>query len=180
MLAQVARGGHAYRLYDRCQDAQPGDGLVDEREVEPAVTEDARMPWLITPHEGVSDLKFAMDRDVVEAIMGAPASVRITRTGRMRLEYGQASPALVFVDDSLVEINFLPEVSGGLVLDGLDLLASVEHDVVGALRQRDDAARERLGFIIFPRLGIALSGFEPPEDDQRAVIIFGPSHPWSK
>jgi hypothetical protein len=119
MLAQVARGGHAYRLYDRCQDAQPGDGLVDELEVEPAVTEDASLPWLITPHEGVSDLNFAMDRDVVEAIMGAPASVRITRTGRMRLEYGQASPALVFVDDSLVEINFLPEVSGGLVLDGL-------------------------------------------------------------
>ncbi|MBB4351783.1 hypothetical protein, partial [Aliirhizobium cellulosilyticum] len=94
------------------------------------------------------------------------------------LEYGQTSPALVFVDDALIEINLLPEISGGLFLDGLDLMAK-ERDVVAALRKRDDAAKERNGLIIFPRLGIALSGFEPPQADQKAVTVFGPNHPWS-
>lgn len=136
-------------------------------------------PWILTPQEGVSDLKFGMGRVQVDAIMGMPGSVKTTRTGRTRLEYGHPSPALVFVDDALVEINLLPEASGGLVLDGLDLMAAREGNVVVALRQRDDAARERNGFLIFPMLGIALSGFDPPETNQKAVTLFGPSHPWS-
>ncbi|WP_313606682.1 hypothetical protein [Rhizobium sp.] len=123
-----------------------------------------------------------MSREDVEPVMGVPCSVKTTRTGRTRLEYGQTSPALVFVDDALVEINFLPEISDGLVLeslDGLDLMTSKEADLVAALRKRDDTAKERNGFLIFPRLGIALSGFEPPEGDQKAVTVFGPNHPWS-
>jgi len=119
-----------------------------------------------------------MSREDVEAVMGVHGSVKTTRTGRTRLEYGQTSPALVFVDDALIEINLLPEISGGLFLDGLDLMAK-ERDVVAALRKRDDAAKERNGLIIFPRLGIALSGFEPPQADQKAVTVFGPNHPWS-
>ncbi|MGF9566690.1 hypothetical protein [Neorhizobium sp. JUb45] len=120
-----------------------------------------------------------MSREDVEAVMGAPRSVKNTRTGRLRLEYGQIFPALVFVDDALIEINLLPEVSGGLVLDGLDLMTSKEPDVVAALRRRDNAAKERNGFLIFQMLGITLSGFEPPEADQKAVTLFGQRHPWS-
>ncbi|TNM59882.1 outer membrane protein assembly factor BamE [Aliirhizobium smilacinae] len=137
------------------------------------------MAWQITPRAGLSDLRFGMSREDVEAVIGLPGSVKTTRSGRTRLEYGHTSLALVFVDDALVEINLLPEISGGLVLDGLDLMTSKERDVVAALRKRDDAAKERNGFLIFSRLGIALSGFEPPEADQKAVTVFGPNHPWS-
>lgn len=54
------------------------------------------MPWLLTPYEGISELKFGMRRHEVEPVMGAPGSTKKTRTGRIRLEYGQSSPALVF------------------------------------------------------------------------------------
>ncbi|MEV4607394.1 hypothetical protein MRBLMR1_002407 [Neorhizobium sp. LMR1-1-1.1] len=64
-----------------------------------------------------------MSREDVEAVIGVPGSVKTTRTVRTRLAYGETSPALVFVDDALIEINLLPEISGGLFLDGLDLMA---------------------------------------------------------
>lgn len=137
------------------------------------------MVWLITPRVALSDLRFGMSREDVEAVIGVPGSVKTTRTVRTRLACGETSPALVFVDDALIEINLLPEISGGLFLDGLDLMASKERDVVAALHKRDDAAKERNGFIIFPRLGIALSGFEPAQADQKAVTVFGRNHPWS-
>jgi len=121
-----------------------------------------------------------MSREDVEAVMGVHGSVKTTRTGRTRLEYGRTSPAVVFVDDALIEINLLPEISGGLVLegfDGLDLMTSKEAHLVAALRKLDDTAKERNGFLIFSRLGIALSGFKPREADQKAVTVFGPNHP---
>lgn len=88
-------------------------------------------------------------------------------------------PAFVFSDDSLIEMNMLSELSGGLFLGGLNLFMAEEDEVVRFLNARDDTAHDRNGFLIFSKLGIALSGFAPPASDQRAITIFGQDHPWS-
>jgi hypothetical protein len=137
------------------------------------------MSWFFAPYVGISDIQLSSARHEVEALLGTPRKTKRTYTGKTRIEYGSSMPAFVFADETLIEINMLPELSGGLLFAGLDLFGAEEDEVVRLLEAQDDTAHNRNGVLIFSRLGIALSGFAPPAADQKAITVFGPDHAWS-
>jgi hypothetical protein len=137
------------------------------------------MAWIFAPYVGISEVHFSLVQDEVEALLGTPRSTKQTYTGKTRIEYGPLIPALVFAGGTLIEMNMLPELSGGLFFEELDLFKAKEDKVVRLLNEQDGAALDRNGFLIFAKLGIALSGYGPPTADQKAITIFSPRHDWN-
>jgi hypothetical protein len=137
------------------------------------------MRWTFKPYVGISDIHFDLARGEIETLLGTPKSIRRTYTGKTRIAYGPSMPAFVFENEALIEASMLPELSGGLFFEGVNLLAEQEENVVRLLTERDELPQDRNGFLILSKLGIALSGFDPPASDQKAITVFGPRHAWS-
>jgi len=123
--------------------------------------------FTIEPYVGALPIRFGMNPAEVSQIIGPPSEVSTGPFGnrceqRECLALGYSTP-----DGTFMEAVFAP---GAKVLyHGHDLF---EHpDPIQLLRQFDPAPQLWVGFVIFQRLGVRLSGFHDNDESQKAIAV---------
>jgi hypothetical protein len=134
------------------------------------------MPYEILPYVGVGALRFGMTPPQVRQILGAPRFSR-RDAHRLREMYGLGGPALTFraVEGSeeaeLAEIGFA-KAATDVVYRGTNLFAGKRPAVISMLCSEDPEPRDVTGTLVFPRLGITLTGFHSGPEQSMAVTAF--------
>ena len=132
------------------------------------------MRFEITPFVNAGPLSWGMRNDEVAAAIGAPDSHRRVRSGTY-FEYWDKLSLTCSYDESsreLVEVGFskLPDL---VTYQAKDLIAE-DHLII--LRVLSDGGRnaawQGLGSIVFPSLGISLTGYFPEDPEIQAVTAF--------
>lgn len=130
------------------------------------------MEFTFDPYEGALPVTFGMTAKQVRSVLGTKESEVTSRKGK-RNEYRQSSNIRVgFSQDknTVVDIALCPDDTLSLMYNGIDLLH--EDSRFSILLKEDDAPLEMMGFLVFPKLGIGLTGFHDGKKSQRAITVF--------
>jgi hypothetical protein len=137
------------------------------------------MDYEIVPLQGAGPLRFGMAAAEVAALLGEPEQVshnhlaqRVEFRGPLTLGYADREGS------ALNHIAFGPQARG-VRLGGLRPFEQEDRAVVQGLLRLDHTAGTYLGFAVFPRLGVALTGLHDNDTSQRAVTLFPPGA-WDK
>jgi len=127
------------------------------------------MIYKIKPLIGIGDAKFGMSAAEIGAIWGPPNSVRKKKEGKIDEE--RTDSIVHYEDSGVVEFTFFPEVD--LFLGEVNLFKS--SDPISVLMGYDSSPKESLGFVVFLKIGVAISGYHDVEDDdedERSITTF--------
>jgi hypothetical protein len=124
------------------------------------------MIYTIKPLVGVGDVKFGMTSEKVEEIWGSPISVTTTMLGER--EERRADVTVRYDESGVVEFTFLPDTD--LFIGRVNLFTA--SDPAAVLLNYDPAPKESLGFLIFFKIGVVITGYHDGEEDQRAITTF--------
>jgi hypothetical protein len=127
--------------------------------------------FLIEPYVGVHPIKFGMAPAQVEEQLGKPDKSSQGLFGARVEERPDVAIGYCAEDGGVNEIVFSP--GARLVFQGHDLFAA---DPLPILRQLDDSPFEWVGFIIFLKLGIRVSGFHDNDESQKAIGVVRKGH----
>ena len=123
--------------------------------------------FTLKPYVGALPITFDMDADDVAALLGPPDLVRQTDfeqyselRGTLQLRYSAR-------DTKVQEILLLP--NSVLRFEGADLFS--QPCPVDYLMQFDAEPYEHAGFVLFAKLGIAISGCHSGETEQEAIMV---------
>jgi hypothetical protein len=125
-------------------------------------------------HGGIHPLILGMEREQITRIMSEEPTTSASRLPNEDvLRYGDAR--VVMRDGRAVEVSLVPPAR--VLFQGKALFddRSVWRELVAA----DGDAREVLGFVVLPRLGLTLTGFHDSDDGQRSVSAFAPGR-WER
>jgi len=123
----------------------------------------------IQPHESVGSVRFGMLPSEVHAVIGAPRRRLRSRRGEWEELWGGIKVTYGKGDERAVEIHVMPPAAA--LLDGKDLLRA--DDPVSLLLSYDSHPLEAVGVVLFPGIGIAVTGHASPADDSdKAVGVF--------
>lgn len=119
--------------------------------------------------EGLRPNLIGRSKTDIDAVLGEG---RTSRQGILKREHGINYPAAharaAFRDGHTVEIGFAPPAPIFFKSERL-----FEHpELWREIAALDRDARESLGFIILPKLGITLAGFQDGDVSQRALTVF--------
>jgi hypothetical protein len=128
----------------------------------------------IIPFAGVGELAFGMTPKEAAAILGAPLSGDISRNYHgERVEYRFRADMVMSYNkeaDTAVEFGFGPAVKG-LSYMGQGLFLMPELHALRWLMNEDGAPYVCAGFVIFPKLGVSLTGFHDNDSDEKAIAV---------
>lgn len=133
------------------------------------------MKFQILPLEQCGPLDWTMTPSDVETLLGPPERSMCNRMGN-RIEYRFGQSASFIFDKSsgrLVEVACSRPPSS-LLLGEIDLGGDDSEAVASALVRLDGQARSRYGAVVFPALGVALTGYVPEDREIRAASAFAP------
>jgi hypothetical protein len=123
---------------------------------------------------GAGVLRFGVSPEQVHQLLGKPRLAR-SDPGRLREMYG-VSPALTFKgndkDLELVEIGFAKDAEEDVTFRGTDLFSAERRAILASLCNDDADPRDVAGTLVFPELGISLTGFHG--DHGAGVTAFAP------
>jgi hypothetical protein len=122
----------------------------------------------IIPYRSIGPIRFGMSADELTAAVGKPVNVSKSRLGETEYKYPGFRVALSAKDGRVVEVGVVPDTE--LVLDGIKIFSA--PDSFDTLVRKDGDPYEYLGFIIFPNLGITMTGFHDKDESQKAVTVF--------
>jgi len=126
------------------------------------------MKFKIRPFVGVGNAEFGMTPLEIEAVLGPSISVKTTNRGER--EEIRENIAVRYGDRGVIEFAFLPEADLGI--DDFDLFGA--PDPVGVLLGYDPSPKECFGFLIFLKIGVAITGYHDGDESQRAITTFQP------
>jgi hypothetical protein len=133
------------------------------------------MAYEIKSYMGAGRLVFGMSPKQVHELLGKPRFSR-SDPGRLREIY-RICPALTFVGTDgelkLVEIGFAG-AAGEVIYGGANLFAGEHMAVVQRLCGEDPNPRQVVGMLVFPKLGISLTGFHTGPKESLTVAAFAP------
>ena len=118
---------------------------------------------------GIHPLLLGMSREQIDRMMGEePKNEGSRLQNEEAFRYEDAHARVVMLDGRSVEVSVDPPAR--VLFEGKPLFgnSSVWRDLVKA----DGDAREVLGFIVLPRLGLTLTGFHDGDSGQLAVTAF--------
>ena len=120
----------------------------------------------IIPYQSVGPVRFGMSAQEVQDLLGKPELASTSRYGSDLLRYGDM---LVTLDaGGVVEIGLVPPCQ--VTIAGIDIFGT--PPAFNRLCLIDGAPQEYLGFIVFLRLGITLTGLHDGDKSQTAVTAF--------
>jgi hypothetical protein len=123
--------------------------------------------FTIEPFVGALPIRFGMTPAEVEAELGPPQEVLPNPFGHRGELRDTSSIGYSATDNRVVEIVFRP--GARVSFDGHDIFSDPE--IIGFFRRYDPVPYLFVGFIIFPKLGIRLSGFHDGDETQKAVAV---------
>lgn len=133
------------------------------------------MKFDIIPFKQCGPLIWTMSSTEVSGALGAPEHVSKNCAGH-RVEFRfQRTASFIFdkLTGMLVEVSCSGSPSD-LVLDAEDLVAGDSELIVQSLCKKDAGALQGYGSIVFPVLGIALTGYVPEDLEIRSASAFAP------
>lgn len=132
----------------------------------------------IAPLAGTDQVAFGMSPQEVENALGTPDQIsknhlgsRVEFRAAMNVGYSLATPR---VD----HIGFGRQMTQ-LYLGELNFFFTPPEQVLRTLMVADSQPLTYLGFVVFLKLGIALTGFHDGDESQKAVTLF-PKGAWDK
>lgn len=131
------------------------------------------MKFEIVPYVSVGPLTWGLQLDTVASIIGKADHSSRNRAGNT-VEFREVfSQSCIYEKNtlSLIEVTF-SQRKENMFFSGIDLIGSSNLDVVRQLHHLDKSAMTGFGSIVFPALGIALTGYLPNEEEINAVGAF--------
>ena len=130
------------------------------------------MIFNIEPYAAVGPLRFGMTRVDTQQAIGNIDQAADLLEGIVRIH----SPsndllAQVSADDKLIEVGFGRRATN-VTLGSINFFTQPKADVIKALCKLDSSAVFGYGSIVFPALGISLTGFQNEDDDDKAITAF--------
>lgn len=122
----------------------------------------------IQPYVGVEDLTFGMTTEEVGAVLGPP--VRSLKNRKGGVEEVREGVKVCYSPATQTSTDFVLFPPAQAVYYGVDLLAS--SDPVSVLIPDDPAPLESMGIVVFLRLGLTVTGFDEPDEADKAVTVF--------
>jgi hypothetical protein len=133
------------------------------------------MHYEIESHTGVGALRFGMSPTQVHEILGVPRFAR-SDPGHLREMYGR-NPALTFTgtdnDLKLIEIGFV-KPGDGVTFRGANLFDGECDAIINWLCCDDPDPKYVAGTLVFPKLGISLTGFHAGHRAGLGLTAFAP------
>jgi hypothetical protein len=126
------------------------------------------MQLSIQPKLGLGDIRLGMSETDVTAILGLPESEG-TVEGDLEVYYGN-DINVCFRDGKAIRIGATRRAKG-ILCDELDIFDASPLLVLQRLEKQAGKAFECYGFIVFPALGIALTGFHDSDIDDKAITV---------
>jgi hypothetical protein len=132
------------------------------------------MGFEIIPFVGVGELRFGMTPTEIADILGVPLSKDVGRNYyEERVEYRSCADVVVSYDKNS---NTAAEFGFGQTIRELSYMKQKiflmpELDALRLLIDRDSNPYESVGFVIFPNLGISMTGFHDNDPDEKAVSV---------
>lgn len=124
--------------------------------------------FTLRPYIGADPVTFEMTVKDVAKVLGPAKQVRTTDLDERDEVRGKVSVRYSSSDGKAIELAFLPGAT--LLFQSHDLFT--EEHIVDFLIQHDTQPFECLGFLIFLKLGITLTGFHDQAESQRAITVF--------
>jgi len=122
----------------------------------------------LAPYIGSKPVLFGLNSNDVRTILGPPDSVTEHEPGKLS-EYRNGSRIGYEADNSgVAEISLWAPST--LMLNGSDVLQV--DDFVQRLMSLDPEPRECVDFLIFFKIGVAVTGYEGIEEKQRTINVF--------
>lgn len=122
----------------------------------------------IRPAIGLGNVRFGMNEADVRRILG-PERKRSTHADTTEL-YFDNYLNLAFRDKVLFQIGATYR-SKGIIYKNIDIFSSDPFFVLKTMETDSGGAFEMYGFIVFPELGISLTGFHDDDYEQRAMTV---------
>ena len=131
------------------------------------------MRFEITPYVSVGPLRWDMQQGDVDAQLGIASRTARNRMGHATQYRDELSQTCIFDKSSknLIEVSF-SEKRGLVFVGELDQIAASNKDVIDTLLRMDRNVKIGFASIVFLDLGIALSGYQPNDEEIKAVSIF--------
>lgn len=126
----------------------------------------------LTPYSAVGPLIFGMSKVETENAIGDINQTTDLLEGIIRIH----SPsndllAQVSEDDKLIEVGFGRRATS-VTLGSINFFTQPKAQVIKELCKLDAGAVYGYGSIVFPALGISLTGFQNEDDDDKAITAF--------
>lgn len=125
----------------------------------------------ICPDQGLGDLKFGMTVGEVRSVLGQ----ELDRSVRDEITeiYFENYLNLAFRNDALYRIG-ATRYSSGITYKNTDIFAAEPLSVLKAMEAEAGGAFEMYGFIVFPKLGLSVTGFDDDDVENKAMTISVP------
>ena len=120
----------------------------------------------IVPYEAVGPVRFGMNLQEIREALGEPELITKDRRGNDVLRYEGMS--VTVASAGAVEVGLLPELR--VDIENIDVFNT--PSAFNRLCIMDGSPQECLGFIVFLKLGITLTGFHDRNESQKAVTAF--------
>lgn len=133
------------------------------------------MKYIYIPPDRFGPLKWGMKIAAVDDILGPPEKISKSRAGNIRQIRNNQAGAFIFdrTDGQLIEVASLSG-KAEIEFDGIELVGGDSENVVKRLLVIDTTAFQGHGSIVYPRLGISLTGYIPEDLEIRAASAFAP------
>lgn len=125
----------------------------------------------VHPYKGVGSVRFGGNEQEVRSLIGDPVAVRTNRLGERELDF-EDQVVRVSPTTGVVEISILPQGNPSVL--GIEVFG--REKALQRLLALDDAPQECVGFLIFLKLGLAITGLHDGDESQRAVTAFARGH----
>jgi len=112
-------------------------------------------------------MTFGMSTEQLSELLGEPTLIRKnSKLGETDVRFRRIRTAIS--DHGLVEVGLIPEERP--TLRGIDIFN--HPNALNRLNALDGTSREILGFLVFPKLGITVTGLHDGDSSQLAITAF--------
>lgn len=122
----------------------------------------------LQPLVGPSPIRFGMSEEQVDDLLGKPQTKSVNSRNEQKWDYDEFIVTFGSIGEGVVEVAFLPEAE--ISLFGINLFG--DQEAFAKVLALNEEAFEDYGFIVFPALGLAFSGFHDEDEENKAVGIF--------
>jgi len=122
----------------------------------------------LVPYQGVLPITFEMTPADVAALLGPPELIDRSELDERNEARGGVAIRYDSGDNKVCEMAFLPGVP--LYFNGRSLF--LETDPIGVLKTFDRTPLLIVGFVVFFKLGLTLTGFHDDDNAEQAITAF--------
>jgi hypothetical protein len=122
----------------------------------------------IRPFDGVGPLTFGMTPEEVHSQLGEPRMQKPNPLGQRDERYPGFRVRYAADSGLMCEVTF--STACQVLFAGVPLFT--DATAVQQLAERDGAAVQGLGYLVFPNLGVALADFDSDQESDKAITAF--------